>query len=243
MSARAAINNMVLVKWMDCATTRPLEMLFSTQPRRTRRAPRKASMMSRATDQSTARRARWPRGVTAKVQKARAASRKVQMPEVERWVNSMRVARRGWWGTKSPLQRGQLAPQPPPEPLARTTAPQRTTRMNEAEDDPGEPGGRLRVASYSQCCRACHGAILRGLPGIDRLRRMVVPEAAFFEGWSIVGGSPTMTRIRSGRAPRRGDNGPRHGGRTNAGLFFCINLAEGRRDRLRLIPGGNRALH
>ena len=52
------------------------------------------------------------------------------MPEVERWVNSMTVARRGWCGTKSPLQSGQLAPQPPPEPEARTTAPQSAASLD-----------------------------------------------------------------------------------------------------------------
>jgi len=44
----------------------------------------------------TAVRAGWRRGVARKVKAMRARSRRVQMPEVERWMNSMTVARRGW---------------------------------------------------------------------------------------------------------------------------------------------------
>jgi energy-converting hydrogenase Eha subunit F len=42
------------------------------------------------------------------------------MPEVARWVNSMTVWMLLGLGMTSPLQVGQLLPQPAPEPLART---------------------------------------------------------------------------------------------------------------------------
>ena len=48
-------------------------------------------------------------------------------PLVARWVNSTTVSREGDLGTTSPLHSGQCAPQPAPEPVARTKAPQRIT--------------------------------------------------------------------------------------------------------------------
>src|SRR5271163_2610396 len=50
-------------------------------------------------------------------------------PVMALWVNSIRVAICGEVGMTSPLQSGQWLPQPAPEPVARTTAPQRMTTM------------------------------------------------------------------------------------------------------------------
>ena len=50
-------------------------------------------------------------------------------PLVARWVNSMMVSMRGARGSITPLHSGQRSPQPAPEPVARTNAPHKTTRM------------------------------------------------------------------------------------------------------------------
>ena len=50
-------------------------------------------------------------------------------PLVARCVNSIIVASAGARGSTSPLQSGQCAPQPAPEPVARTKAPHRMTAM------------------------------------------------------------------------------------------------------------------
>src|SRR6476646_1496279 len=62
-----------------------------------------------------------------KAQTARQSTAMRAMPLVTRWVSSTRVWRLGDLGTIWPLQRGQWLPQPAPEPLARTYAPQRMT--------------------------------------------------------------------------------------------------------------------
>ena len=51
---------------------------------------------------------------------------------VSRWVNSIRVSMRGARGTTTPLHSGQWLPHPAPEPVARTNAPHRTTRIRKA---------------------------------------------------------------------------------------------------------------
>ena len=50
-------------------------------------------------------------------------------PLVMRWKNSITVAMRSGCGITSPLHSGQWLPQPAPEPLARTNAPQTITKM------------------------------------------------------------------------------------------------------------------
>ena len=55
------------------------------------------------------------------------ATRRSATPLVARCVNSTIVSRAGERGTSSPLHRGQCAPQPAPEPVARTKAPHRIT--------------------------------------------------------------------------------------------------------------------
>ncbi len=79
------------------------------------------------TDAAAARRAGWPFGRSRKTHSASAKTSRSAMPLVARWVNSTIVSRAGARGTTSPLQRGQWAPQPAPEPVARTKAPHRMT--------------------------------------------------------------------------------------------------------------------
>ena len=53
-------------------------------------------------------------------------------PAETRWESSMRVCRVGEGWSMVPLQSGQCSPQPAPEPVARTTAPQRMVAMKKA---------------------------------------------------------------------------------------------------------------
>ena len=69
------------------------------------------------------------------------------MPLVTRCVSSTSVASSGARGSTSPLQSGQWAPQPAPEPVARTNAPHRITSTFQP--------------STSQASRASDGFIAR----------------------------------------------------------------------------------
>jgi hypothetical protein len=96
-----------------------------------------------------------------------------------------------------------------------------------AEDDPGESRGRLCIAFYFKYRRACHGThstdVLRGqdFGKVEQLR---------------VGASSSITYnyinpLRLGGFSLMASMAHREMERTNTELFFCINLAEGRRER------------
>src|ERR1700722_8556089 len=89
-----------------------------------------------------------------------------------------------------------------------------------AEDDPSEPRSRLCIAFYFKYRRACHGTILL----MCVMRADCLGEVAYSE-LAHRRRSPTMTSIHCVWAVSL------WGRRTNAELFFCINLAEGRRER------------
>ena len=74
-------------------------------------------------------RAACPFTVERKVQISSASTTKVAPPVMQRCVNSMTVSTRGDSGTTCPLHSGQWFPQPAPDPVARTKAPHRMTRM------------------------------------------------------------------------------------------------------------------
>src|SRR5262249_58532159 len=78
------------------------------------------------------RRTRWPGGKTAKASTAQRTTAAVTTPLETRWVNSITVSSAGARGTSSPLHAGQWAPQPAPEPVARTKAPHTTTARRKA---------------------------------------------------------------------------------------------------------------
>ena len=66
---------------------------------------------------------------------------------------------------------------------------------------------------------------------------MGLREVAFFEGWSIIVDHLQWQGF-AGRVGGLNEGAIGHGttAETNAEVFFCINLAEGRREMLRLIP-------
>ena len=70
------------------------------------------------------------------------------MPLVARWVNSIIVSRAGARGTTSPLQSGQWAPQPAPEPVARTKAPHRMTATFQPRTSQAKRGEPHHDASF-----------------------------------------------------------------------------------------------
>ena len=65
------------------------------------------------------------------------------MPLVRRCVSSTSVATAGARGTISPLQSGQWAPQPAPEPEARTKAPHRITATFQPRVSQASRGRRI----------------------------------------------------------------------------------------------------
>ena len=64
-----------------------------------------------------------------KAQISRASTSTPASPLVIRWLSSISVSMRSGRWKISPLQVGQWLPQPAPDPVARTTAPHRITRM------------------------------------------------------------------------------------------------------------------
>ncbi len=119
---------------------RATESFAPTRWKRTSPAPTAASVRMKKTDAPAARRAGWPFGWSRKTHRPSAKTSSSAMPLVARWVNSIIVSRAGARGTTSPLQRGQWAPQPAPEPVARTKAPHRMTATFQPRTSPGEPG-------------------------------------------------------------------------------------------------------
>src|SRR5260370_31611472 len=99
-------------------------------------------------DSIAIRRTRCPRGNSKTLHQASATTAIIATPLVIRCVNSMIVSIRGTSGTTSPLHSGQWLPQPAPEPLARTYAPQRITNRFQASTpqpnrvNPVQRGGR-----------------------------------------------------------------------------------------------------
>ncbi len=79
------------------------------------------------TVQAAPRRAGWPGRQARQTQASRTTTPTSASPLVIRWENSISVATPGSRGIITPLQSGQCSPQPAPDPLARTYAPQRIT--------------------------------------------------------------------------------------------------------------------
>ena len=80
------------------------------------------------THESTAqRRTSCPRGNRANASHATPPTKRRLSPEVTRWVSSIAVSMVRGRCAISPWQVGQCWPQPAPEPVIRTTAPNKTT--------------------------------------------------------------------------------------------------------------------
>src|SRR5512144_1276159 len=110
---------------------RATDSFAATSRKRTSAAPTAASVRMKKTEPAAARRAGCPFGRSRKTQSASSSTRRRAIPLVARWANSITISTPGARGTTSPLHSGQWAPQPAPEPEARTNAPHRiTTRFH-----------------------------------------------------------------------------------------------------------------
>ena len=89
--------------------------LNSTSP-----APSSASTTMKTSEAIPARRAGWPAATVRQIQTASTKTATSARPLESRCENSIIIAVSGARGTTSPLQSGQWAPQPAPEPVART---------------------------------------------------------------------------------------------------------------------------
>jgi hypothetical protein len=119
----------VLARWTIWTTARAALTLWAVQPKRTKEAPTRLSVTMKNMERPAPKRAGCPLGRVRRARIRRARTARKARPEVARWVNSIRVSTWGVRGMISPLQVGQWAPHPAPEPVARTKAPQRATRM------------------------------------------------------------------------------------------------------------------
>jgi hypothetical protein len=106
---------------------RAMLALSATSSKSTRPAPTAASVTMKNIDNPAPSRAGWPGRHTRKVQMRSTTTARSAMPLVRRCENSIRVAVSADRGRTSPLQSGQCAPQPAPDPVARTYAPHRMT--------------------------------------------------------------------------------------------------------------------
>ena len=122
---------------------RATESFSPTRRKRTSPAPTAASVRMKKTDAPAARRAGWPFGRSRKTHSASASTSSRARPLVARWVNSIMVSRAGARGRTSPLQSGQWAPQPAPEPVARTKAPHRMTTTFQARTSQANRARRI----------------------------------------------------------------------------------------------------
>ena len=106
---------------------RAIVALSATSSNSTRPAPTAASVRMKISERTAPRRAGWLRPHARHVQASSAITPSSARPLVRRWEYSISVATLGARGTISPLQSGQCAPHPAPDPDARTYAPQRMT--------------------------------------------------------------------------------------------------------------------
>ena len=106
---------------------RAVETSSATSSSSTSPAPISASRTISTPDATAARRTMCPGGKRRQAPTTSATTSSSATPLVSRWPSSISVSMLGDRGTTSPLQRGQWLPQPAPEPVARTNAPQRIT--------------------------------------------------------------------------------------------------------------------
>ena len=118
-------------------TTRVRELSAPTRRNSTMAAPMRASEAEKASAVAAARRGQLRCGKRRKAHAASPSVRTRLVPLRTRWVNSIRVFSTGAVGKSSPLQVGQLAPQPSPLREARTRPPHATTNKGEEEDATG----------------------------------------------------------------------------------------------------------
>ncbi len=116
LSRCAAIHQARAIDWFPATSS------SSTSP-----APTPASVSIRTIESTAPVRTGWPGPKRRNASTSMATTARSATPLVARWVNSMRVSAVGERGIATPLQRGQCAPQPAPDPVARTKAPQSTT--------------------------------------------------------------------------------------------------------------------
>ena len=113
-----------------CAATniaRAIVALSATSWNSTSPAPIAASLRISTPDITAPARAGCPARQVRNVATRSATTASSARPLVARCENSIKVATPAARGTTSPLQSGQWAPQPAPEPVARTYAPHRMT--------------------------------------------------------------------------------------------------------------------
>ena len=94
--------------------------LSATSRNRTSAAPTAASVTMNAIAHAAVRRAGWPGAQARQTQTSSAATASTARPLLTRCENSTSISRLGARGMSSPLQRGQCAPHPAPDRVART---------------------------------------------------------------------------------------------------------------------------
>jgi len=147
-NASAASSRNVLTRWMAIVHARPIESLSAVRPSNTSHAPTSASRMIKTPERTSALRTGLPGAKSRHPQTIRTPTRTRLKPEVTRWLNSMMVSSCGARGITSPLQSGQWLPQPAPEPVARTNAPHRITRMLYASTNHANTAKRLLAIQW-----------------------------------------------------------------------------------------------
>ena len=115
------------MRWTGAMTARATLVSVPTRRKSTSAAPTRLSSTMNPMAAPAPRRTRWPGGETRRDHTSRPSVSSRERPLVRRWKNSMNVATLGLVGIGSPLQVGQWAPQPSPEPVACTTSPHTIT--------------------------------------------------------------------------------------------------------------------
>lgn len=134
-------------------------------------------------------RTRCPDGYARQDWNARTAVAMSATPLESRCENSIRVVMLGSGGKTSPLQSGQWLPQPAPDPVARTTAPQRMTATLMAR----AAHARDRTRRRSGVSTRSAGVPARAVGPITVAMPSSVPDDGMFD--------ETLTTVRDFSAP------------------------------------------
>ena len=126
---RAPSNKKVLARCIAPTTPRAIEVLPATSSNSTKPAPTSASMMTKTPAATDDLRTGCPDGKMRQPHTIRTITKIIASPLLRRCTNSIVVAGLSVAGMTTPLHKGQWLPQPAPEPVALTTAPQRITPM------------------------------------------------------------------------------------------------------------------